>query len=278
MPSFFKYLSNILQISKLNHRFFVSVCSRKTFKTMEIQIDAREKELFPEMEKLHVLDSFSSVNIRKTTLPLGDVIINHQEKPVCIFERKTYADLLASIKDGRYKEQQFRLNEHFLPNTRIYYVLEGNKLNLRSDPRILSSMTSLSVFRGFSVLRSSGVEETAIMISHMTKKIYKSLQQGKIPFFYDKKEDQTYESTLKIKKKRLDQEGILKMMLCQIPGISLSTAEIIYQQYNSIEQLYKVCSDKDKFQELSLLKTSKGKRLPSTVILKLKDMFGSKTL
>lgn len=41
-----------------------------------------------------------------------------------VFERKTFADLVASIKDGRYREQKARLLSHYAPKN-ICYVLEG---------------------------------------------------------------------------------------------------------------------------------------------------------
>ena len=58
----------------------------------------------------------------KETLLLGDVIItNDKDEEVLIIERKTLRDLAASIKDGRYLEQSFRLNNCNCHNHHIIY-------------------------------------------------------------------------------------------------------------------------------------------------------------
>ena len=44
-------------------------------------------------------------------LDLGDIIIEYNDIPLIIIERKTIPDLLASIKDGRYKEQKKRIRK-----------------------------------------------------------------------------------------------------------------------------------------------------------------------
>ena len=51
--------------------------------------------------------------IKSERLPLGDIILHDptQGRDIVIFERKTLSDLAASIRDGRYKEQSFRLIE-----------------------------------------------------------------------------------------------------------------------------------------------------------------------
>lgn len=49
--------------------------------------------------------------IKSERLPLGDIILHDpvSDKDIVLFERKTLNDLAASIQDGRYKEQSFRL-------------------------------------------------------------------------------------------------------------------------------------------------------------------------
>ena len=43
-----------------------------------------------------------------------------------IIERKTLNDLASSIKDGRYKEQGYRLSNCSLHNHNIFYLIEDN--------------------------------------------------------------------------------------------------------------------------------------------------------
>lgn len=77
--------------------------------------------------------------IKSERLPLGDIILHDpaQEKDIVLFERKTLADLAASIRDGRYKEQSFRLIESATTsgfNTHhIVYIIEGDLLEIRRE-------------------------------------------------------------------------------------------------------------------------------------------------
>ena len=98
-----------------------------------------------------------------------------------IIERKSVSDLLASIKDGRYEEQSYRLNGLSHHNHNIIYLVEGdvNKVNrFKGDNRtekltLYSAMFSLNYFKGFSVFRSFSLEESAILICNMAYKLEK---------------------------------------------------------------------------------------------------------
>ena len=76
---------------------------------MRIKIDIREREIISCVQKFQpsVTDL---LEIEYVPLPLGDIIICDEEEELLIIERKTLQDLAASIKDGRYEEQSYRLN------------------------------------------------------------------------------------------------------------------------------------------------------------------------
>ena len=88
---------------------------------MNILIDNRENDL------IDIFESDSNmIPITKLNLDIGDILIQ-SEKFTIIIERKTISDLDASIKDGRYKEQKFRINEYLKQNSaRCIYIIEGN--------------------------------------------------------------------------------------------------------------------------------------------------------
>ena len=44
-----------------------------------------------------------------------------------IIERKTLNDLASSLRDGRYREQSYRLNGTNIHNHNIVYLIEGEK-------------------------------------------------------------------------------------------------------------------------------------------------------
>ena len=73
-----------------------------------IYIDNRETDL---------IDEFDESEITIKQLDIGDIIIENY-----LIERKTISDLAASIKDGRLREQKYRMKEL---NKKIIYIIEG---------------------------------------------------------------------------------------------------------------------------------------------------------
>jgi len=239
---------------------------------MIIKIDVREAELIQSVQFLLTTNtSFQELTLVNEQLPLGDVIICDEREEKVIIERKTLKDLSSSIKDGRYEEQSYRLSGIDHPNHNIIYLVEGSmdKFNVfkgRGDKMTLySAMISLNYFKGFSVMRSLSVEESALIICNCALKIMKSEQQGKSAFY--KKtiaqpvvvspsqeqspevdpavaDEPTVEAPVpycsvikKVKKDNITPENIGEIMLCQIPGISSVTAVAVMEHYKTIPNL-----------------------------------------
>jgi ERCC4-type nuclease len=229
---------------------------------MIIKIDTREHELFKICEwTKQVAPKYKDVQLISETLPLGDIIINDGTNDCVIIERKTLSDLAASIKDGRYEEQSYRLNGLNHHNHNIIYLIEGdmNRFNTfkeRIDKQTLySAMFSINYFKGFSVMRSNNIEETALIACNM---VFKLVSSGKTGFYSnissntnleiktaetdDKKEnsDKDYCSVIKkVKKENITPENIGEIMLCQIPGISVASALAILAQFKTLPNLIK---------------------------------------
>jgi len=190
--------------------------------------------------------------IKSERLPLGDIILHDpaQEKDIVLFERKTLVDLAASIRDGRYKEQSFRLIESATTsgfNTHhIVYIIEGDLS--RYDERhtqitktaLQSAMVSLMYYKGFSVIRTMNVAETADFILHFADKVAK---EGPLSVADSSTTattatttatTTTYSevSTKKEKRDYITRENIGEIMLAQVPGISAKMAAAILAKYN----------------------------------------------
>ena len=206
----------------------------------KIILDERETGLYSACTSIL---SNNSLLLEKRVLSLGDIIIEKEEDEILLLiERKSLSDLLASIKDGRYEEQSHRLiHASKIPTHNIIYVIEGMFSQLRSpqDKKIvLSAMTSLNFFKGFSVIRTCSVTETAELIINMADKIERDLNKGKSPAFshsslslegeqIEEKENITKkycEVVKKVKKENITKENMGEIILCQIPGISSITA------------------------------------------------------
>lgn len=119
--------------------------------------------------------------IKKEQLAVGDIILeNDKEEVVIIFERKTLYDLAASIRDGRYNEQSFRLDKENIHNHNIVYIIEGDieryieKKGRVSRKTLISCMFSLLYYKGFSVFRTNSICETADVVVFFADKYYKT--------------------------------------------------------------------------------------------------------
>ena len=156
---------------------------------MRIIIDERERDLFAALTAITVKKALpKGTTLEKRTLPLGDMILSANatndgggDKPTIIFERKTLADLAASIRDGRYAEQSFRLqNSAGVPAHRVIYVIEGffQGHSDKEKQTVYSAMVSLNQFKGFSVVRTLSVQETAVYLLNMANKLQKEFDKG----------------------------------------------------------------------------------------------------
>ena len=154
---------------------------------MKVIIDDRERDLY---EKCYgIVNSTSTyISLEKQTLPLGDIYFKTDEnKDVLMIERKSLTDLLASIKDGRYEEQSYRMmhSSGFPPHS-VIYIIEGQISQLRTpfEKRLVySAMASLNFFKGFSVIRTNNLAETAEFIIWNAEKIERNFLKGIFPYY-----------------------------------------------------------------------------------------------
>jgi ERCC4-type nuclease len=156
---------------------------------MKVIIDEREIDLFEKCEMLIRSSPLpSSIQLSKEVLDLGDILIKtDDDKDVLLIERKSFQDLLASIKDGRYEEQSYRLlhSSGFPPHS-VFYLIEGMFSQLRAPIEkkiITSAITTLQFFKGFSVHRTSTVHESAEWVIQFADKIERNFCKGVVPYY-----------------------------------------------------------------------------------------------
>lgn len=222
---------------------------------MLIKIDTREGGLHAKcMERVN---GMSEVNVTTEMLPLGDIILCDDEgNELVIIERKTLNDLAASIRDGRYKEQGFRLNNCDVHNHNIIYLVEGNlrtynEFKARLERKaLLSSFISLTYFKGFTLHRTENVDESAEWIMSYASK----LQREKGGSFYQTNQsEQSVQSdqngsksaaaaayvnvSSRVKKNNITVDNIGAIMLAQIPGVSAAVATAVMAKYGTLKCL-----------------------------------------
>ena len=258
---------------------------------MKIIVDDREHDLMNQFSSILAQKDCNAFQIEKKTLHIGDIILTPGSldgEEFCIIERKSLSDLLASIKDGRYEEQSHRLSyASSCPNHRIIYIIEGNMTSLKNPSEfkmVCSAITSLNMYKGFSVLRTSSVQETARLIFFMMEKIVKNNAKN-VPFykgFSDISGDivsvqggeppQNYCNLVKkVKKDNITPDNIGEIILSQIPGVSSITAIAIMKNfisfYNLIESLQK---DPTCLENLTITKNEKTRKISKKVLEDIK--------
>jgi ERCC4-type nuclease len=267
---------------------------------MKIIFDEREASLYGKCLELTVP---GSLVLSKQVLILGDILIkNDDDIDILLIERKSLADLLASIKDGRYEEQSYRLinASGFHPHN-VVYLIEGMFSQLRgpADKKmVISAITSLNYFKGFSAIRTSSLGETAEMVLGLADKIDRDLKKGKMGANFNlaqcvepvlepgletltnsvvpPMQVQPYCTVVKkVKKDNVTPENIGEIILSQIPGISSVTAIAIMKNFTSfphfIEEIKKnpAC-----LENMTCDNSGKSRKISKTIIQNIQLYLG----
>ena len=272
---------------------------------MIIKIDTREQELFKRCEStIAAVPKFADIKLISETLPLGDIIINDGITDCIIIERKTFSDLAASITDGRYEEQSYRLNGIQHHNHNIVYLIEGdinrfNSFKDRIDKQTLySAMFSINYFKGFSLMRSNNLEETATIVCNMVYKLVGGCKAGKVGFYSNKLTNSSTKPiiiegcnnlqdgiqscdqnnngdatepvviatakdycyvTKRVKKENVTPDNIGEIMLSNIPGVSSASALAILAQFKTLPNLIQCIKEDEQCLNNICTKDTNGK-------------------
>jgi ERCC4-type nuclease len=265
---------------------------------MKIIIDEREASLYHLCQTFAETHQMKLVPIEKRVLQLGDIIFTSDDETVThlVIERKSFSDLLASVKDGRYAEQSHRLI-HCFPNPHnIVYLLEGMFSTVHQEKdkkKIISCMASLNYFKGFSLMRTVSASETAQHIVYLADKMAKELPNKAIkePSSECSQEPSSevsaqptnvqapqltvvqpsvvpYCSVVKAAKKaNITKENIGEIILCQIPGISSTTAVELMKPFNTFaEFMNKIKEDSKYLDSVAIENNGKKRKIGKNVI------------
>jgi ERCC4-type nuclease len=256
---------------------------------MLLKIDVRETALIENIKQIiETVDPYKGVLFSVENLPLGDAIYSHNNEDRIVIERKNVADLLASIKDGRYEEQSYRLNGLNVHNHNIIYLIEGDlakpiyrAAGTHGATTAYSALFSLNYYKGFSVMRTMNLRETAVLLCNIYYKMEKELDK-KLPYYknvvsvendslsfnddvnktmssdVNAIENNEIETTItnvtaneksyidvikRVKKDNITMQNIDEIMLCQIPNVSSITAIAIIKHYSSLFGLLKALEE-----------------------------------
>ena len=152
-------------------------------------------------------------------LSVGDYLVSDR----VVFERKTVADLVASVFDGRLFDQARRLSELY---ERPVLLVEGSPDDIpRHTDRVVEvkmALLSVALDYGVAVVYASGVEEAARIVYHAACREQRGERRPVVVH----------------RKPRLDSLWMQQLYVVQsLPGVGPRLAERLLKHFGSIEAI-----------------------------------------
>jgi ERCC4-type nuclease len=181
-------------------------------------------------------------------LPIADIWVGTFQEEILqpggvLIERKTVADLEASILDGRYREQRARLLSHAQEHRlRVAYIIEGSLdriVGRFAETTLQQFLNRLQLRYGIAVFHTDSVQQTSDLCQLL------EFQLGKDPkcFLADTAAD--YTATIHVQKKanQTDPKYFFYATVQQCPGVSQNIAQKIHEKYGSLKSLMEATED-----------------------------------
>ena len=219
--------------------------------TMDIVIDSRENDLIKTLRHL-------KFDFTVACLDVGDIVVRKGHEVVYCLERKSMADWEASIIDGRYSEQKFRLlNAPY----RTGYILEGTEKDQRKRKRISESafrgsLLNTSVRDGLCVIRTKSLDDTAKLVMELERRLKKSkIKTGlQVPKFKASK-----------RARMTDSQTVLTRMLMCIPSVSENIAAHLINLFKTKIAIQKAAEDEETLSNIKINKRKLGKKVVQNI-------------
>jgi ERCC4-type nuclease len=217
-----------------------------------LTLDVRERSLAEAVRRLLPADD-PDVALAVSSLLLGDAELALTEEEGgtgqqrLVVERKTLADLAASIKDGRYREQKARLLAN-VGTAGTLYVLEGATFCFDARMRggagglppatLQSAAVSMLVRDGVRLVQSRDVDDTAAFLLAAARKL-RPLSGRTVESAAAGYAAAACASAVKAKKREnVTPVQCFVQQLCQLPGVSVRVAGTLQGAFGSMAELY----------------------------------------
>jgi ERCC4-type nuclease len=217
-------------------------------------LDTRERELIQKLgwptRALPVGDAWIGVDL-SGNLPAGGVVA----------ERKSVADLEASILDGRYREQRTRLLSHCqLNGYRPLYIIEGELDRIAgrlSKQALRKFLTRLTLRYGVAVLQTDSTDDTA----KLCRELADQLKEDPKVFQTEEAAKVQYTDTISVYKRanKDDPAVFASAVLQNCSGISAAGATAVLAAYPRLTDVWAAT-------EQQLAAVVVGKRKLGTVV------------
>lgn len=227
---------------------------------LRLILDSRERALIATLADATLP---AGVEMHTTTLDIGDIHISTSDGQVLLaLERKTYADLIASVRDSRYVEQKQRALDN-LGSGRYAYILEGASRSFAFAPesaccgyvgpeaKTLQTCVINSMLRdGLRVFFTADIADTAALALGIAERA--ASRGDPVAYFRGLQQlhpdtggpDAAYKSSLQVKRRDnlCSPRTIAELQVAQIPSVSVTNAVAILDAFNvqTLAQLARV--------------------------------------
>jgi ERCC4-type nuclease len=205
---------------------------------MIIVVDIRETDLFTELQP------YATENLKIITHPLdiGDIHFTEDlsgSLPYLVLERKTAADMGASQKDGRYREQRARLQALREGGTKIGYLVEAPAWSPTlsrtwcqgtfNEVHLQTAITRLQLRYNIPVFHATTMKETIQWIRRFVASIQADPTVFKTGLATTAEEaSKVYSESIHVKKAANNSpERIFTSLLLVLPGVGPAAAAAI---------------------------------------------------
>ncbi len=132
--------------------------------SIKFLIDNREQHLMANLR-----DKSPDFYYECANLILGDIQVIINDKLSYVIERKTYTDLLASITDGRYRDQAMRLS-NLSSDIRVIILIEGDIAHHNLNNTVISCFATFTCL-GLSIIPTSDLTATCYFLQNLDVKL-----------------------------------------------------------------------------------------------------------
>ena len=228
--------------------------------------DTRERELIPRLYN-------GECPLTTRNLPVGDIWIGLSGEDVTVggivAERKSVADLEASILDGRYREQKARLLTYCQQRgARPLYIIEGSLDRIAgkfTEDVLRKFLNRLQLRYGVPVIHTDSLDSTASLCKILLEQFVKD----PTVFVLEDGAQKVYSHTVTVSKKenREDPKEFASLVLQQCPGLSAPMADAILLKFPTITEV--IGAEEG---ELANIKVSEKRKLGPAVAKRLKAL------
>lgn len=203
---------------------------------MSLIIDGRETALIEELRRY-------GVDPVTAGLDIGDIhILDTDNSPLLIIERKTAPDFASSIGGGRYDEQKLRMKTHG-GNAHLVYLIEdtfrgGGIIKGRiTEDTVLSAIFHTQFRDGFDIIRTTCTYESARFIIKLLECVKKHPEYFRKSVSVGPKDYADITAPASVKKiESITPDVFIKHFYSSLPGISTSVADVFIEKWPSVNQ------------------------------------------